>query len=295
MRSLAYLNLGVSLGILPCRGKIQGRYLRGLTEIVQRRGGDCREIFEKNGIQPRALVDDDSHIACEALVNLLECCSESFDDPLFGVHLGDHQEHDVFGCVTTLARAAPTFEAGVQCLIDYIPLINSPEGGLDMIKGESASELRWTSSFNNPRQSNYQGMALLLNMLRMLGGRAFRPNYVSFRFSVPQHHRDLLQERWNCVVRGSANSHSINFPSNILPRALPTSNKVMFDLIRQFLESLRQAQCSNFIESVKQYIATSLANGNCTVKSCAKEHGASVGWLQKRLAHSDVRLSVGPA
>lgn len=168
-----YAGAHCKLGGARCHDHVP---LRGLTEIVQRRGGDCREIFEKNAIQPRALVDDDSHIDCEALVNVLECCSESFGDPLFGVHLGDHQEHDVFGCVTTLARAAPTFEAGVQCLIDYIPLINSPEGGLDIMKGELASELRWTSSFNYPRQSNYQGMALFVNMLRMLGGRAFRPN-----------------------------------------------------------------------------------------------------------------------
>ena len=65
----------------------------------------------------------------------------------------------------------------------------------------------------------------------------------------------------------------------------------MFDLIRQFLESLRQAQCSSFIESVKRYIATSLATGNCTVKSCAKEHGASVAWLQKRLAREGTSFS----
>jgi AraC-like DNA-binding protein len=291
MSSLAYLNLGVSLGILPSRGQIQGRYLRGLADIVQRKGGDSKEIFGKNGINPGALLDDDSHIACEALVNTLECCSESLDDPLFGVHLGEHQELDVFGCVTTLARAAPTFEAGVQCLIDYVPLINSPEGGLDMIRGESASELRWTSSFNNPRQSNYQGMALFVNMLRMLGGTGFQPNYVSFRFNVPHRHRDLLQERWNCPVRGSANCHAIGFSTKILPRALPTSNKVLFDLIRQFLESLRQAQSSDFIESVKRYIATSLATGDCAIKSCAKEHRASVGWLQKRLAREGTSFS----
>ena len=90
-----------------------------------------------------------------------------------------------------------------------------------------------------------------------------------------------MQKRWNCLVRGCAHGHSIGFSTNVLSRTLPTSNKIMFDLIRQFLESLRHAQSSSFVESVKRYIVTSLASGHCTVKSCAREHGASAGWLQQ--------------
>ena len=95
-------------GPLPAQGRISTGYLKGLKSVVQNLGGDPREVLEHHDIDPLTFEDPDSDIECAAAVKLLEYCSRRLQDPLFGLRLAEQQDPDVFGCVTALARAAPT-------------------------------------------------------------------------------------------------------------------------------------------------------------------------------------------
>src|SRR5690554_2274900 len=110
-----------SFSTCPSRGMVRAGYLSGIKPMLQGRGF-TREIFERQEIDPDALDDPDNDLPCSSVVNLLEYCSRALKDPLFGIHLAERQDPDAFGWVIAVARAAPTFRAGLQTLIEYTPL-----------------------------------------------------------------------------------------------------------------------------------------------------------------------------
>jgi hypothetical protein len=111
-----------ALDAVPRQGQLQAGYLRGLKTVVRRLGGDPRTVLERHDIDPLAFDGPDYHIDCTAAVELIEFCSRNLEDSLFGLHLAELQDPDVFGCATTLARAAPTLREALRSLVDYVPV-----------------------------------------------------------------------------------------------------------------------------------------------------------------------------
>ena len=99
-----------------------------------------RDILERHGIDPRAMRDPDAYIDSKALVQLLEYCSRAFNDPLFGLRLGDFQDPDTFGAIATLCRSASSFREALGCFIDYIPVMHCPTVALELVEGPELTE-----------------------------------------------------------------------------------------------------------------------------------------------------------
>jgi len=123
----------------------------------------------------RTIRDPDYYINCKSLVDVLEYCSALFDDPLFGLRLAQLQEPDVYGCVTALCRAAPTFRDGVASLIDYMPVAHSPAPTMELVEARETVELRWSvrADLGSNIQANYQAALLNLKLFRLIGDAIF--------------------------------------------------------------------------------------------------------------------------
>jgi hypothetical protein len=79
----------------------------------------------------------------------------------------------------------------VTSFIEYIPIVHSPEAILELVEGRETAEIRWRVGpdlgFNH--QANYKAALLNLKLLRMVGGRGFRPSHVDL--AVDPHERDI--------------------------------------------------------------------------------------------------------
>jgi AraC-like DNA-binding protein len=284
------LSVDASIGAFPAQGQIQAGYLRGLKGLIRQLGGDPRQMLERHDIDAQAFDDPDHHIDCISAVNLVEYCSRSLQDPLFGLHLAERQDPDVFGCVMALARAAPTVREGLQNLIDFVPLSASPECEMELVTGRDIAELRWRTDLCAGEQVNYQGLLLFMKTLEMLGGPHFRPRYANLTFGVGRSDRQPLQDRVGCKVNPRAEANALAFPVDLLDRPIATSNRLLYSLLGGCLGQLRTTTRAGFVEQVEAYVRSALADGTCSVDACADKLGTSSRTLQKRLTRHGVKF-----
>src|SRR5262245_44973467 len=160
----SFYSLSGPLDALPGARQMRAANFGGFTNLVRHLGGDPRGILERYSLDSRALRDPDFFIDCKSLVDVLEHCSATLDEPLFGLHLAQIQTPDVYGCVTAQCRAAATVREAVRCHIDYIPVVHSPAPQMELVEGEEIAELRWSvrSDIGLNDQAQYQ--AALLNL-----------------------------------------------------------------------------------------------------------------------------------
>ena len=285
MSATSFYSLEGPIDTIPTQRQMRTANFSGFAGFVRNLGGDPRRILEHHGMDPQAIRDPDSYIDCQSLVDVLEYCSTLFNDPLLGLKLARLQEPDVFGCVTALCRAAPSFRAAVESFIEYIPVVHSPMAKMELVEGTETSELRWgvSSDLGSNIQANYQAALLDLNFLRLLGGRAFRASYVTLTADTRAKDISEVESALGCRFRSKATTSAIAFPTAILDQPIASSNKLLFRLLGGYLERVKVASRTTIVQRVEDYVRGALASGNCSIERCARKLGTSVRTLQSHL------------
>jgi AraC-like DNA-binding protein len=276
---------------IPAQGKVRAGYFNGFETLVDRLGGDPHKILEHNCINPLVFEDPDNDIECTAAVGMLEYASRHLNDPLFGLHLAEQQDPDVFGCVIALARSAPTLRQALQCLIDYAPISASPEGELEMVDVREVVEFRWRAAngLSDRGQVNYHSVSLVMKTLKMLGKPHFRPRYASLTLPVAGQDSRLLAEHLGCRVYGRAAVNAIAFSTDIFDNPIPTANRTLYSMLSTGMSNLRATAKASFLEQVEANVRRGIYIGQSTLPDCARIMGTSVRTLQKRLAEAGVK------
>jgi len=278
----------------PALGTVRVGYFWGLDGLVSRLGGDPREILGKQGLDEQVFADPDNTMECMTAVNLLEYCSDALNDPLFGFHLAQLQEPNVFGCVIALAQSAPTLRQALKCLVEYIPVSASPECELDLVESKSGvAEFRWRTNigFSDAVQTNYHGVLVILKTLQMLARGEFCPNYASLACNSARPDLEFLGKSLGCQVRDRSDHNAIVFSAAQLDRPLATSDRLLYTILSEGLAQVREASSGNYVERVRSCVRRELARGQCTVDDCAGGLGTSTRTLQKRLHRLGIRFS----
>lgn len=265
--------------------RMRSGHLRGILQFIRVRGGDPIAALDRSEIEISVINDPDESVSCSAVVAMLEDCSQTLQDPLFGMRFGATQSADVFGSVAALGRAASIVGEGLRCFVKYLPLIHSAEGVLDVRTTEKHGEMRWIASgeFASNRQGNYQSAVLQMMILNMLGGKSFRPNYVTLIAEVPSSCRDELEQQLGCRVVGGSADNAIGFDARVLDWPVQTSSRMIHALIESHFRSIRARSRPDLVERVQAFIDRALPIGRCTLHRCAATLGMSARTLQVRL------------
>ncbi|PPE74396.1 AraC family transcriptional regulator [Solimonas fluminis] len=287
-----FFSLEGPLDSMPMASQMRAANLTGFGELVRGLGMDPRPILERYHIDPRSLRDPDAYIETKSLVDMLEYCSVSFNDPLFGLRMAQFQDPDVFGSVASLCRSASTFREAVESFINFIPVVHSPVAVLELAEGRETSELRWhtQTDLGQNNQAEYKGTLLILKLLRQVGGRSFEPSYVSL--AVDSRARDLpeISNRFGCSFRRSS-GNAIGFPTAMLNQPVSSANRLLFRLLGGYLGRVRSASRTSVVERVEDYVRGALSTGHCSIEHCAKKFGTSVRTLQANLCEAGLRFS----
>lgn len=293
MASNSFFSLDGPLDVVPGAGQVRAANFAGIAEVARARGRDARGIVERHGMEARVLADPESLVAPQQVADVLEYCSTLFEDPLFGLHIAAVQDPEVFGCVTALCRSAPTFRAGVRCLIDYLPVVHAPDCEVVLIEGRETAELTWlvNHDLGVNDQANYQAAMLNVKLLQAMGGPAFKPSWVSLSADPRSADVPELEQALGCRVLNRSTRNSVAFPVHMLEQPVPSSNRLLHRLLGGYLEQVRAAKSTSMIDRVDSFIRGSLATGHCSIERCAEKLGLSVRTLQARLAEEDARFS----
>lgn len=289
----SFFSLDGPLDVTPAGGQVRAANFAGLAGLARSHGRDARGIVERHGMEARVLIDPESLIAPQQMADTFEYCSTLFDDPLFGLHIAQSQDPEVFGCVTALCRSAPTVRAGIRCLIDFLPVVHAPDCEVVLIEGRETAELTWlvNTDIGVNDQAHYQAAMLNVKLLQAIGGPGFKPSWVSL--SADPRSTDLpeLEKTLGCRVRSRANRNSVVFPVRSLEQAVPSANRLLYRLLGSYLQRVKSAQGQSIIDKVESYVRGALATGSCAIERCAEKTGMSVRTLQSRLAAEGARFS----
>jgi len=267
----------------------------GFSDLVRNLGGDPWWILEQHGVDPRAIYDSDYYIDCKSLSGVFEYCSSHFDDSLFGLQLAQLQKPDVFGPVTALCRAAPSFGEAVRSFIKYLPVVHSPVSVLELVEGKEISEFRFSGSVisqdDEACQIMYEAGLLIMKLLRELGGPHFRPSYVNLASIARQRDIPEIENSFGCLYRGSSDVNAIAFRTNILNQPIANSSRHLFMLLDGYFDRVKEASRKTIVERVEDYVRGSFQSGNCSIERCAQKLGLQPRTLRSHLTQSGMRFS----
>lgn len=288
-----FYSLDGPLELMPTERQMRIANLGAFPSLARLRGADPRAMLERHDIDPLVVRDPDHYIDCKSFVDLLEDCSATLHDPLFGLQLAQMQEPDVYGCVTALCRSAATVREAIDCLVEYIPVSHSPAAMQELIVGDEIAELRWgvRTDLGCNKQANYHAALLNVKLLRQLGGKHFRPSYVNL--SVDARNRDIeeLERQLGCRFHNSATENAIAFPAAMLDLRVASANKLLFKLVGGYLSRVKETVRTSLADRVQDYIRGSLPSGNSTIERCARKMGMSVRTLQAKLGETQLSFS----
>lgn len=293
METQPFFTIDGPLDLSPGSGQCRAANFSGLAGLARSLGRDPRGIVERHGMEARVLTDPESHIACQQIADVFEYCSGVFDDSLFGLHFAQHQDPDVFGCITALARAAPTVREAIDAFVEYMPVVHAPDSEVLLIEGGETAEFCWqvNTDLGINDQAQYQAAMLNVKLLRMIGGPGFQPSWVSL--SAEPRSADLpeMERLLGCRVVARNRRNSVAFPAHTLDQPVPTSNRLLYRLLGGYLERVRDTSRVGTVEKVENYIRGALPTGNCSIERCAGKLAMSVRTLQARLAEGGARFS----
>ncbi len=293
MANDSFYSLGGPLDSMPVEGQMRSANLSGFPYLVNNCGGDSRAILERFSIDPWLARDPDHYIECKSLVDMLEYCSQLFNDPFFGARLAKLQEPDVYGCVTALCRAAPNVEEALNSFINYMPVVHSPNFEMQLVVGAEETELRWyvPDTLGDNYQANYQAVVINLKLLRQIGGPAFRPLRTRLRTHLPDRDLPELEKHLGCPAVKTQDENAIVFATDVLKQPVPSANRLLYKLLGGYLEKVRAAARKSTVERVEDYVRGSLASRNCSIERCAEKLGMSVRTLQAHLSEAGRKFS----
>lgn len=278
---------------LPAQCQVKASNLMNFQPLVEQLGGNHLDMLERYQINP-SIVGDESHfLDCRPFVDMLEFCSDTLHDPLFGLRLAQSQEPDVYGFVAALCRAAPDFRTAISGLVDYLPVVHSSESCLELCEGSKTSELTWCerSDMGANIQASYQGLMLNLKILRMIEGSNFAPAYINLPRAGFQGTASQLGRELGCQIRLSDEKACIAFPSRLLDNRLRTANRPLFQLLNGYLSRVKSHQQPSLMDEVNGYIRQALSSGEASIEGCSRQMNISTRTLQLRLKAEGISFS----
>lgn len=282
------------LYVPPPYGTMRGEhFFRGFKTMVRDLGGDCNKIFEQNDIDPAAAENPEYPLSCTVLAAVMEYCSKRFNDGLFGLHLAEYQDTDVFGCLTTLARTAPNLRAVIESMVEYVPVLHCPGVDLEAVTSSETSEFRWRpyGDIAADAHSNSHGLLLFVKFIESIGPDNFRPSYVRTIADISRKNIELMEDRFRCRVYANASASAIGFHISHLDRPLKTYNRMLFGLLKSYLSQVKNATNLTLEERVQRYVRHELSLGSCSLERCAANLGMTVRTLHRHLTQKGLKFS----
>src|SRR3546814_21083142 len=106
----------------------------------------------------------------------------------------------------------------LESFVNDFPGTHSPAAILDLAEDKKTTELRWCvrADLGINRQAQYQATLLNVKLLRLLGGREFRPSYVTLTLDIRQKDIAEIESRLGCTLHARAATNAFAFPTAAL-------------------------------------------------------------------------------
>ena len=278
---------------------IRAYALVGLSELVERLGGNMREFLAMAGLPGDALADLDKPISYKRCAMILDIASRELNYPSLGIEW-------------TLSMAPNFLNAGPMTMLQFVTRdfqewidvgirsLNYHTNGFSFCKVDSAPPGHTAYRFLSdpfvltPRQQTEHVMSLVVEMARKAVDHPDRtPSRVRFSHARPAD--TLLHERvFGCPIEFDCDHDELVFPQEFLDIPMNGSFRVLQPLVSRFLhfriDRLRRYEPTTRT-TVSLVIPNLIGTGGCTLEFVARAMGQSPKRLQRALAAEDTTFS----
>lgn len=246
---------------------------------------DPEPLFREAGLNPDLLRDANARYPLRNMQDLWAIAAERTGDPCFGLNTLDHWHPTSLHALGYAWMASTTLRDALHRLQRYAHLVASsthidiqPEDDCVAISMESKVE-----SLNYVGASVDAGLALLIDMCRLLLGRDYSPDRVEFMRSEP-----VCRQRYYGVFRApisfGASANRLLLRAADLDTSLPGGNAELAraneQIIHDYLERFEQSSLSML---VRTRLVDLLPSGEATEDKIARSLNMSLRSLQRRL------------
>ena len=271
---------------------IRATTLWGYGELVTELGGDPQLFLKRFRIPPGVENQEDAFISFDAYVRLLQSSAEELGCPDFGLRLSRWQGLDILGPIAVIARNAHTVLGGLEMIGRYL-YVHSPALTLTLLPRSARNTLTFHFELREPGLAHIdQGfelaMAIVVRILRLLGGPEARPSVISFthdQLSSNATYRDAL----GCPVRFRQTWCGFEISRRLAEQRIETADPETRRIAAKYLESNYVPRTASLSEQVAELTRRLLPTGQCSVDAIANQLAMHPRSLQRRLVAEGTR------
>lgn len=258
--------------------------LVNLDKLVRTLGHDPGPVFKELGIDPETYTNPDNLIAYVRSSALLNRFSELTDCGHFCLLLGQMASPSHLGLPGFLAKSAPTVEAALVSLVEYLDLHD--EGGtVSLDIGPEFSSLSYSIHLDGVlavEQINDLAAVMICKLLSFLCGPDWSPISVKLERREPAD-RTAWRRYFRSAIYFDATECEVVFGNQCLQKEPPTADALLFRHLEQEARLMHDLHRGNLVDSLPGVLRRSLLDGRFSAPEIAESFGLHERTLHRRL------------
>jgi AraC-like DNA-binding protein len=252
--------------------------------MLERRGIDPTPLFKEAGLDTKSLSNPRARYSGKQGRLVWARVSEMLGDPGFGLTIAQVWQPSDFHALGCAFLASTTLRSALNRLVRYNALVYDVIS-YAFVERDNHAILSYSTELDEPAILEDTHWAVVLDACRRVYGADLDPLEVAFLHSEPDSAMDEFSEYFRCPIRFGEPVASMTFPSEVLDRPLPASNRELaLTLDRTLSEYLAKLQRDDIVSRTKSTIGDYLPSGNLTDKVAAGAMHMSSRSLQRKLA-----------
>jgi len=258
--------------------------MQGFSELVQEFAGDPGILLRRCHIDPALLENDDSRVALNSLLRLLELAAEETHCEHFGLLLASKQKTSFLGLMELLLESSVDLENAINKAIRYFRIHAQGVEWRLCETGEFAS-LRYTVDAPpgiNTRQDVDLAVCQCFQALRSLSNNRWRPLQVCF-------HSEKSKDDWyykhlfGVPTIFNSEFDGIVFKRSDLKLPMSRTDERVHKVLSQYAELLDRDSREDLCSQIKSAIRKLLPEGRCSIQTLANLMACDKRTLQRNL------------
>jgi len=264
-------------------GLLLGRFLLPIVAAARRRRMDTVQLH-RLGIEPDRLSGLDAMVPSGLVYRLLEELATLSDIQELAIEVATSTAASDMGLLGLAVRAAPTARLALSVVVRYQQVVNTV-ARFHLIEhdGETtlAEDRLGPAGLGRHIAAEVTTMTSIHWARKLLGAHLSPTRVELTRRGTFQRYRSWAR----CVVTGGAERATVSFASAQLDRLNATGDQEVWQFVSELLAELAGPTASDgpLVHQLKRQLASSLSEGEPTLREMARRLGLSARTLQRRL------------
>jgi len=260
---------------------------RILWRMLERRGIDPEPLFKEAGLDPDSRDNPLVRYPIKEARLAWTRASKMLGDPAFGLTIATVWQPSDFHALGCAFMASTTLRDALNRLVRYNAVV------YDVISYSLAEQDGRAILSYNPVHGKLDEPAILedtrwavvLDACRRVYGANLDPLEVIFWHAEPESGMDEFIEYYRCPLRFGEPIASMTFPSEVLDRPLPGSNRELaLSLDRTLIDYIEKLQRDDIVSRTQSAISEYLSSGDIASEVVAGKLNIGTRSLQRKLA-----------